>query len=103
MIYPSLKQAWVSNCPLLGDKNYDGGGLAKTLRDKGFYLCSNEVTLDHPFYNTPLGRIEWEANKEKLMKENKKDGGDSRVSIMEENGSVLVHCEIDLPAKFSEF
>ena len=77
--------------------------MAKTLRDNGFYLCSNKVTLEHPFYNTPLGRKEWEANKEKLMKENKKGDSDSRVSITEEDGTVLVHCEIDLPSKFSEF
>ena len=91
--------AWVSKCPLLGDKEYDGGGLAKTLRDKGFYLCSNRVTLEHPYYNSPQGRPEWELKKETLLGE--KEGG--KVCITEEkDGSVLVHCEIDLPPKFSE-
>ncbi|KAL7530681.1 hypothetical protein ACHAXR_003628 [Thalassiosira sp. AJA248-18] len=91
--------AWVSKCPLLGDKSYDGGGLAKTLRDQGFYLCSNRVTLEHPYYNSPQGRQEWNANKEKLLGE--KDGGVVRVTE-EKDGTVLIHCEIDLPAKFSE-
>lgn len=99
-----MHQAWVSNCPLLGDKSYDGGGLAKTLRDKGFYLCSNAVTMEHPYYKTPQGRKEWDAKKDTILKEARGDG----VRITEEkdeggNVRVLVHCEIDLPAKFSEF
>ena len=95
-----LLQAWVSQCPLLGDKLYDGGGLAKTLRDNGFYLCSNRVTLEHPFYNTPQGKREWAAKRESILGVK---GRCDRVSITEEAGVVLVHCEIDLPAKFKDF
>ncbi len=92
--------AWVCNCPLLGDKLYDGGGPAKTLRDQGFFLCSNEVTLEHPYYNTELGREEWNTKKQTLLGENERGS----VSIMEdEDGTVLIRCKIDLPAKFNEF
>ncbi|KAL3809243.1 hypothetical protein ACHAXA_007067, partial [Cyclostephanos tholiformis] len=92
--------AWVSQCPLLGDKLYDGGGLAKTLRDKGFYLCSNRVTLEHPFYNTPQGRSEWATKRQALLGVK---GECNRVSITEEDGVILIHCEIDLPSKFQDF
>lgn len=98
-----LLQAWVHNCPLLGDKTYDGGGLAKNLRDRGFYLCSNRVTLEHPYYNTKQGRKEWEANKGELL--GNVASGDYGRAILEEgdDGVVMVHCEIDLPTKFNEF
>ena len=90
----------MSECPLLGDKTYDGGGLAKTFRDNGFYLCSNRVSLEHPFYNTPQGNKEWNANKQKILGESGEGGN---VLITEEqDGAVLITCEIELPAKFSE-
>eukprot|EP00580_Thalassiosira_gravida_P012710 CAMPEP_0201629822 /NCGR_PEP_ID=MMETSP0493-20130528/4350_1 /ASSEMBLY_ACC=CAM_ASM_000838 /TAXON_ID=420259 /ORGANISM="Thalassiosira gravida, Strain GMp14c1" /LENGTH=479 /DNA_ID=CAMNT_0048100879 /DNA_START=372 /DNA_END=1811 /DNA_ORIENTATION=+ len=95
--------AWVRGCPLLGDKSYDGGGLAKTLRNEGFYLCSNKVTLEHPFYHTrtPAGKKEWDLNKRKITKEMESLDGNSHITE-EEDGTILIHCEIDLPAKFGE-
>jgi hypothetical protein len=90
----------VSQCPLLGDKLYDGGGLAKTLRDQGFYLCSNKVTLEHPFYNTPQGKSEWATKREAVLGEERES---NHAHITEEAGAVLVHCKIDLPAKFKDF
>jgi hypothetical protein len=93
-------QAWVTNCPLLGDKSYDGGGLAIQLRDNGFYLCSNRVSLEHPFYNTPQGKSEWAAMRETMLGE--KECGNVKVTE-EEDGSVWIHCKIDLPAKFHNF
>ena len=71
------------------------------MRDKGFYLCSNKVTLGHPYYNSPAGRKEWNAKKETILGKMEGDGN-ARITE-EEDGTVLVHCEIDLPAKFSEF
>lgn len=93
--------AWVSKCPLLGDKSYDGGGLAKTLRDQGFYLCSNKVTLEHPYYNTRTAesRKEWDADKKTILKG--ADDLEGNFRLTEEDGNVFVHCEISLPAKFS--
>lgn len=73
-----------------------------TFRDQGFYLCSNKVTLEHPFYNTPQGRKEWNANKQTIVGEID-TGENGCVQIAEEqDGTVLITCEIDLPSKFSE-
>ena len=90
----------MSQCPLLGDKLYDGGGLAKTLRDQGFYLCSNKLMIEHPFYNTPQGKSEWAAKREAVLGV-KREG--NNVHITEETGAVWVHCKIDLPVKFKDF
>ena len=29
-------------------------------RGRGLFLCSNKVSLNHPYYNTETGRKEWE-------------------------------------------
>jgi hypothetical protein len=87
--------AYACDCPLLGDKEYDGGGLAKKLREDGFYLCSNEITLEHPYYNTPSGRKEFD-NK---SKKNDKDS----VYIDEKTNLVMVQAMIKLPDKFMKF
>ena len=92
--------AWTGHCPLLGDKTYDGGGPARLLRDNGFYLCSNMIVIDHPFYNSPQGRSMWEKVKEDEMK---KWSDHKNIRIAEESdGRVLVYAEIDLPSKFAE-
>ncbi len=94
--------AWTGNCPLLGDKTYDGGGPARLLRDNGFYLCSNKIVIEHPFYNSPQGRSMWEKVKEEEMKKCS-DQKDNNIRIAEESdGRVLVYAEIDLPSKFNE-
>lgn len=93
--------AWEGNCPLLGDKTYDGGGPARLLRDNGFYLCSNKIVIEHPFYNAPQGRSMWEKVKEDEMK--KCSDCKENIRIVEEcDGRVLVYAEIDLPPKFHE-
>lgn len=94
--------AWTGNCPLLGDKTYDGGGPARLLRDNGFYLCSNKIVIEHPFYNSPQGRSMWEKVKEDEIKKFI-DQQDNSVRITEESdGRVLVYAEIALPSKFIE-
>lgn len=91
--------AWTGNCPLLGDKTYDGGGPARLLRDNGFYLCSNKIVIEHPFYNSPQGRSMWEKVKADEMK--KCSDHKENVRIVEESdGKVRVYAEIDLPSKF---
>lgn len=90
-------------CPLLGDGSYDGGGpAARALRGRGFCLCANRVTFEHPRYQTRTadGRAEWATARGSILKG--LDGPDGRVRIVEENGAIVVHCEIDLPAKFRE-
>jgi hypothetical protein len=56
------------------------------------FLCSNKVTLQHPFYNTPEGKRQWE---------NAPVVGDNRVKLTEENDTVLLNVEIALPSKFN--
>mmetsp|Transcript_15843 Transcript_15843/g.23989 ORF Transcript_15843/g.23989 Transcript_15843/m.23989 type:complete len:553 (-) Transcript_15843:6-1664(-) len=93
--------AWTGNCPLLGDKTYDGGGPARLLRENGFYLCSNKIVIEHPFYNSPQGRSMWEKVKEDEIK--KCNDHKENIRIAEESdGRVLVYAEIDLPSKFNE-
>ena len=93
--------AWVCKCPIVGDRSYSaetefrhyvgmGGG------DHGLYLCSNKVSLPHPYYNTAIGRRKWDAMKDSDPR--KYDGGMIRLS--EDKRMVLVHAEIELPARF---
>eukprot|EP00536_Pseudo-nitzschia_multiseries_P006620 jgi/Psemu1/255525/estExt_Genewise1Plus.C_1440010 len=89
--------AWVRECPLVGDVTYDGGGEAMQLRGRGLFLCSNEVRLDHPYYNTVEGRAEWEA----LPPDQKWANGS--LALSEDGTTVEVHASIDLPNKFRSF
>lgn len=79
------------NCPIIGDKSYDGAGRAKQLRDEGLFLCSNKVTIEHPFYT----QTELNINNDSTNQ----DAG--RVSFTGEDETLLVHVEIDLPQKFN--
>lgn len=92
--------AWTKDCPLVGDKIYDGGGDAMKLRGRGLFLCSNKVLLDHPYYNTPDGRKEWDALNHKDDK-TCVGGSSSRIYLDETQDIVKVSCEIELPQKFS--
>lgn len=88
--------AWVCERPLAGDKGYDGGGDAISLRSRGLFLCSNRVTLEHPFYNTAVGRECWNMQSVEAKRE--------RVFLYEEPcGNVMVKAEIALPSKFENF
>lgn len=96
--------AWVRDCPLIGDKTYDTASESAIhfRQKKGLYLCSNKVVLEHPFYNSVLGRKTWDEIKE--IHEN----GDNKNDLIE-NGvlressdgqTVEVHVSIELPQKF---
>jgi 23S rRNA-/tRNA-specific pseudouridylate synthase len=93
--------AWSSQCPLLGDKTYDGGGNARLLRDNGFYLCSNKIVIEHPFYNVGAGRTLWKKIKDTEMKRCNDHKNNIRIAE-ESDGKVLVYAEIDLPPKFND-
>ena len=71
-----------------------------SFRDQGFYLCSNKVALEHPYYNTPQGKLEWAAKRETILGE--KNCGNVYVKEDDE-GAVWIHCKTDLPAKFNDF
>jgi hypothetical protein len=88
--------AWVCACPLVGDKTYDGGGDAMAFRERGLFLCSNRVIMEHPYYNTDVGRNEWEA----LDDDSKFGGG---MLSLSQDGIVRVSASIDLPTKFESF
>lgn len=86
-------------CPIVGDKEYDGGEDAMDLRGRGLFLCSNRVSLDHPYFNTEIGRIEWES----LPDDEKWANGMIRLSDDGDERIVQVSVSIDLPGKFESF
>jgi len=89
--------AWVCKAPIVGDATYDADSLR--LRKRGLFLCSNEITIEHPYYNTPSGREEWsQMNKESL----RLDEG-CNLEEDKETGNVTVRVRIDLPEKFASF
>lgn len=79
--------------PIIGDTVYDGGGSAMQLRGNGLFLCSNRVTLEHPYYNTPAGRDEFES----MGKEATAASEDLWVA---DDGMVMVTVAIPIPEKF---
>jgi 23S rRNA-/tRNA-specific pseudouridylate synthase len=88
--------AWVCGRPLAGDKGYDGGGDAMALRSRGLFLCSNRVTLEHPFYNSVEGQERWRS-----FSADEIPGGGRLFESSD--GKVMVNVEIDLPSKFENF
>lgn len=89
-------KAWISERPLIGDTEYDGGGLAMQLRGNGLFLCSNRLRLEHPYYNTQAGREHFETNSAHLLATNK-------CLSVEEDGTVMVSASIPIPSKFEAF
>ena len=92
-------QAWVCDSPLVGDTTYDGAcESAIRLRKRGLFLCSNEIELEHPYYNTPFGQKAWDE-----MKEKKAFGGDGSLWEDTETSTVMMKASIPLPNKFESF
>jgi hypothetical protein len=89
-------QAWVCERPIVGDIEYDGGGPAMELREHGLFLCSNKVTLEHPFYNSEEGRAVFENMSEE---ERSHQAG----LWLSPEGKVKVSVSIDIPDKFENF
>jgi 23S rRNA-/tRNA-specific pseudouridylate synthase len=88
--------AWNRDCALVGDKTYDDGKPeSMAFRKRGLFLCSNHVTLEHPYYNSVLGRKEWDS----MDKDTKCDGMVSQ----DGDGTVRVTASIALPEKFESF
>ena len=61
-------------------------------RERGLFLCSNHVTLEHPYYNTVLGRKEWDN----MTGDVKYAGG---MISQDNDGIVRVTASIELPDK----
>jgi len=78
-------------------KKYDGGGDAKKLRGRGLFLCSNKVVLNHPYYNTEDGRLEWNS-----LPDSEK-WGNGMIRFSEDGTTLEVHASLDLPNKFHSF
>jgi 23S rRNA-/tRNA-specific pseudouridylate synthase len=86
--------AWVCQRPLVGDDEYDGGTLeAMKFRERGLFLCSSRLLLEHPFYNSVEGQSVWSS----LDEESKYASGKLRIS---NDGRVMVEATVELPAKF---
>jgi len=94
--------SWVLNTPIVGDKIYDGGHLsAMTFRARGLFLCSNKVALEHPFYNSDIGRQAWkELNVDVGRKYHEADGISHRIWYDEISEKVMIEAVIPLPSKF---
>lgn len=63
------------------------------LRGNGLFLCSNRVTLEHPYYNTLAGRADFDRMRQ---------GGQQLPEGLwiAENGMVMVTATIPIPEKF---
>ena len=110
--------AWLYKTPMVGDPVYssnfvEGNFLPKNAELKetkqakdyraSLMLCSNEVDVAHPYYNTAAGRIAWEKlNDEAGAKTTNSDLSSSSV-YEDENGVVRVTAAIQLPKKFTKF
>lgn len=66
------------------------------LRGNGLFLCSNRVTLEHPYYNTVVGRKFFDDNREILLEANNS-------LWLAEDGTVMVSASIPIPNKFEAF
>ena len=92
-------QAWVCDSPLVGDTTYDeADDSALRLRKRGLFLCSNEIVLEHPHYNTESGRKEWIDMGSREMVH-----GDTLLWEDEDTGTVMIKATTELPQKFESF
>jgi len=104
--YHQLRQhlSMVTNTPIVGDKRYDGGSLSSMkLRARGLFLCSNKVVLEHPFYNSDIGRREWSGLQLDGEGKYQQEGSSYRIWHDQISDKVMVEAEITLPTKFHAF
>lgn len=82
--------------PLVGDSTYDGGGDAMQLRERGLFLASNKVVLEHPYYNSEAGLREFHLLSAEQL---------STMAGIERalDGKVMVNVSIPIPDKFESF
>jgi hypothetical protein len=98
--------------PIAGDDRYDGNSPnARRLRERGLCLSATQITLRHPWYNTPAGRREYYDRHGSDQVRRNEDGGKSRnesfgyvwldeVVSNGGNGTVMITAEVAIPSKF---
>ena len=101
-------QAWVRERPMVGDDIYDGGGdAAMQFRHRGLFLCSNKVICEHPYYNTDIGRKEWDnittGRSNSKVKKKMYDTNGDMLRLSRDGTTVEVHASIKPPDKFDSF
>jgi 23S rRNA-/tRNA-specific pseudouridylate synthase len=85
--------AWECQCPLVGDGEYDEGtASAMTFRERGLFLCSTRVVLEHPYYNTEETRAQWRPDITSKFEECS--------TWLSEADRVMLTAQIALPSKF---
>ena len=110
------QMAYMYETPIVGDPKYareyvkkvfqkHDGGSSSSLLDRyhrGLMLCSNEIVIAHPFYNTPNGKKIWNAN---AIERNFSNStlGSSVVIFEDDDGTIMVNATIKLPKKFDKF
>ena len=114
--------AWLYNTPIVGDSVYSTNFIEENflpdnaevveqqqVRDyrASLMLCSNEIDVAHPYFNTAAGRLEWK-NANKISQAAAKTDNDlstsSSYSLYEsKDGDVRVTAAIQLPKKFTKF
>jgi hypothetical protein len=89
--------ALVCECPLVGGKAHDGGGdPIMAFRERGLFLCSNRLIMEQPYYDTDVGRKEWETLDDGV------NFAGGMLSLSQE-GIVRATASIELPTNFESF
>jgi 23S rRNA pseudouridine1911/1915/1917 synthase len=96
--------------PMVGDPIYSKDYVDEVLSSaaildryhRGLMLCSNELVIAHPFYNTPEGKEVWKTMPDRrIIPSSQSVHGQS--IVYEEDGIVLIKTNIELPKKFLKF
>ena len=94
--------AWVLRRPIVGDKAYDEeADFACNLQGRGLFLCSKKVKFLHPYFNSDIGRAEF--NKLAFDHERNEVAISEHVFLDDADDLVYVKASIPLPQKFSSF
>ena len=84
--------AWECGCPLVGDSEYDEGtASAMCFRDRGLFLCSTKVVVDHPYYNNAETIKQWPENYIEKFEQ---------CTAMVDEDRLIMTAEVPLPGKF---
>ena len=103
--------AWVCKTPIIGDTTYvdtdisepsdqviDNDDVPPTyFRHRGLFLCSNQIEIAHPYYNTPAGRKQWIDMDRRIQIHGE------AIIWEDEAGLVMIKATIDIPDKFRTF